>query len=269
MESNLSYIRKLQKLGLTEIQAKIYLILLSLGKEKASTIAKIANVDRSNVYKAIDKLQKRKIVSKILGPPNLFEAIPLEELLELLVKAKFEQYTKLSREAELFKKSYNYSKKIQTSENDFGMFKIINFSRKAHFKAISIVCKNAQKNVDLILNKKTFIGGVILFSDSHLRCLQRGVKYRLISEAFDTEHVQKEMNPFLKNSNFEMKIINQLPLMEVCVVDNTGVGLSLVPNKSVGNAPFLITRNNLGFAEIVLNHFDIIWNKAEKITKVV
>ena len=72
MEFNLGYVSKLQKLGLTEIQSKVYLILLSLGKEKVSTIAKMANVDRSNVYKAFDKLQKRKIVSKILGSPNLF-----------------------------------------------------------------------------------------------------------------------------------------------------------------------------------------------------
>ena len=41
-------VEDLQKLGLTSLQAKIYMILLYAGKEKTLTLSKAANVDRSN-----------------------------------------------------------------------------------------------------------------------------------------------------------------------------------------------------------------------------
>ena len=45
--------------------------------------------------------------------------------------------------------------------------------------------------------------------------------------------------------------------MEICIIDNKRVSLSLVPDRAVGKAPFL-TSNNTGLAEVALNHFNTI-----------
>ena len=103
-----------------------------------------------------------------------------------------------------------------------------------------------------------------MFAECHLRCLERGVKYRLITEVIDVKYIKKKLNKFLRKPNFEIRFTNYVPSMEICVADNKMVSLSLIPNKAVGKAPFL-TSNNTGLIEIVSNHFDTIWKKAKKI----
>jgi HTH-type transcriptional regulator, sugar sensing transcriptional regulator len=57
---------KLQKIGLTEKEAKIYVSLLELGETSVQRIAKKAKIKRTTIYNAIDSLKEKGLVSTIL-----------------------------------------------------------------------------------------------------------------------------------------------------------------------------------------------------------
>lgn len=74
----------LQKLGLTEKQARVYVSLIELGKGTAYEIAKRSHVKRPTVYIVLDELRLRGLVHKIPHPKKqLFIAKEPDELFAL------------------------------------------------------------------------------------------------------------------------------------------------------------------------------------------
>ena len=57
---------KLQKLGLSDKEASVYLAMLELGPSVVSDIAKKANINRSTVYVVLEFLKKRGIPSQLI-----------------------------------------------------------------------------------------------------------------------------------------------------------------------------------------------------------
>lgn len=73
--------KKLQSLGLTEEEARVYLTVLELGGSYASTIAKKANMPRVNCYYTLDKLKQRGLLtSNLKGNVKFFVAEPPQVL---------------------------------------------------------------------------------------------------------------------------------------------------------------------------------------------
>ncbi|MDD3498284.1 MAG: helix-turn-helix domain-containing protein [Candidatus Moranbacteria bacterium] len=76
---------ELRKLGLTEREAKIYLISLELTKATAYEIAKKASISRPTVYRVLRGLEKKKLVSQTKEKnKKYFTASSPEELLGML-----------------------------------------------------------------------------------------------------------------------------------------------------------------------------------------
>ncbi|MBU0612427.1 helix-turn-helix domain-containing protein [Patescibacteria group bacterium] len=65
----------LQKLGLTESEARVYQAVLNLGSETVTTIAKTSGLYRPTVYKALAALEKRNLISRSqLGKRTIYIA---------------------------------------------------------------------------------------------------------------------------------------------------------------------------------------------------
>ena len=72
--SSENLISELVQLGLTRLQARIYVTALTLGRSSAASIAKNVSVDRGLTYRIIDGLTKLGMLEIELGMPNLFIA---------------------------------------------------------------------------------------------------------------------------------------------------------------------------------------------------
>lgn len=77
-------IDKLQKLGFTENEAKVYVGLLSLGKATAREIHEFTHVPRPKIYATRERMSKKKYVEIIGGTPAHFRGIDPEQLTERL-----------------------------------------------------------------------------------------------------------------------------------------------------------------------------------------
>ena len=71
-------IARLQKLGMTEYAARIYVALLRLGSGTAREIAETTSVPRTRVYDAVEVLQERGFVDVSYGSPKVFRPVSRE-----------------------------------------------------------------------------------------------------------------------------------------------------------------------------------------------
>jgi sugar-specific transcriptional regulator TrmB len=248
-------------MGLTPLEAKIYLLLNGLGKRKAMEISKMANADRANTYQALERLHRSGLVEKILGRPTLYSALPLQLGINELLKHKKEEYRKIQIDAGIL------LQQVTTSETcleatDIGVSRK---KKEGHLEEIARVCASARESIDLILNEKTFLGGVIDFHEPHIEAIKRGVKYRLITEKTDHEPIMKGLKALMDEPNFRIKYRDFTPKAEMCIADKSSVAVSLIPNTGVGKQTVLHTKNT-GIVEILQGHFDREWDQAYEFT---
>ena len=71
-------INSLMELGLTLVQAKIYLTLTKLDNATIKAISKNSNLARQDIYRIIPSLQKLGLVEKIIDKPTKYKATPIK-----------------------------------------------------------------------------------------------------------------------------------------------------------------------------------------------
>jgi sugar-specific transcriptional regulator TrmB len=87
-----------ETLDFDELESKIYLSLLRTGPITAS--AKDLNIDRARMYRTVDKLVDRNIISTTLSSPKLCIAVEPEKALRLALEKKEEEIKKIKKSGE-------------------------------------------------------------------------------------------------------------------------------------------------------------------------
>jgi sugar-specific transcriptional regulator TrmB len=81
--------KTLRELGLSLLQAKVYLALVKLGTHSTvKAISICSKVARQDVYRTITELREFGLVEMVIGNPALFRAIPLQETVSILMEKK-------------------------------------------------------------------------------------------------------------------------------------------------------------------------------------
>lgn len=71
--------------GLTPNQSKVYLYLTKTGEKTASTISKSLNIPRTESYHLLNSLEQKGIIFSIFGKPTKFNAVPINEALNIII----------------------------------------------------------------------------------------------------------------------------------------------------------------------------------------
>ncbi len=81
-------IKALIGLGLSRLDAEVYVYLAKKAPRKVVTLAKALNLSRKKIYDSLKNLQTKGLVSK---DRSIFSALPFEEALSLLIEMEKEQ----------------------------------------------------------------------------------------------------------------------------------------------------------------------------------
>jgi sugar-specific transcriptional regulator TrmB len=93
---------QLEKIGLADKEAKVFLASLELGSSAVQEIAKKADINRATTYVIIEKLMKKGLMSSVeKGKKTYFQTEDPKRLLKLLE----EQEEDLKKKEEEFKKA--------------------------------------------------------------------------------------------------------------------------------------------------------------------
>ncbi|KEQ22474.1 TrmB family transcriptional regulator [Paenibacillus tyrfis] len=87
-------IDELRKIGLSDLEARCYIVLHEEPKISGYEVAKKVSVSRTNVYAALRSLTDKGMCRVIETEPVLYDAVPIEQVVRLL-HTEFEQTTRL------------------------------------------------------------------------------------------------------------------------------------------------------------------------------
>jgi sugar-specific transcriptional regulator TrmB len=88
-------------LDLDDLEVKVYLNLVRAGPITASALAKELGTDRSRMYRIVDKLVSRKIISTTLSSPKLCIAVNPHDALKIALEKKEDEVNKIKKSAKV------------------------------------------------------------------------------------------------------------------------------------------------------------------------
>lgn len=263
----------LQRYGLTEGQAKLYLYLVGKPPMFARMISKELNFHRVDAYRKLRELEDQGLVEEHLGSPKRFSAVnPHIALSSLLyrIESNVSNMKQIAHEVEQKLKQYKKDSELlyqNDSSNLVGTREMYRFvvGRERYYKETHTMLRNARKEILRIISangiKRTFTCG---FYRDYVRANSEGVKIRMISEINDENRSQAKKLSKL----FELRHLKNVHL-RFGVVDNQFTTLSVRMDDSnlsnrTGGDSYLFS-NDPRFAETTAFLFEHLWDTSEKI----
>jgi sugar-specific transcriptional regulator TrmB len=245
------------QLGLTRIQANIYLNLLLNGKAEARNIAYWASAPRTEVYRALNELQENGLVDRELGCPLKFTAVPPSLGLQAFIDNKLQNINQMQKNLKNFSDEFESN----TEPNPEREYKIISIEGKKRIIAkIKQQHDTAKSSIDIITFLPRFLYIANQCMDNYSRAVARGVKYRIIlGMPNDTQDLPPEIKKAHNNENTTVKKIVGSPQVNSAVFDGEQMNFSYYPDRRIVESPLILTNHPclVGFA---LNSFQRTWD---------
>jgi len=253
-------VQGLVTIGFTYNQARIYLSLLKTGRSKASKISRVSNVPRQEVYRVIDELRHKGLVDKIVGMPNQYEAVPLDEALQSLISNKVDQCKLIQKKTkEILRDNIFYPLKKGQEEE----YKIIILEGKQRImREIKREHDSVEKRVKAISTLQRVSQMLEFCLQNYIKALDRGVKYQwLIEKNTDFIVLPESVKVLLAKPNFEVRCLHHSLTVNAALFDTKEATFNFFPSKSVAESPIIWT-NHPSFLSIFQGYFDNLWESA-------
>jgi len=90
-------LKTLENLGLSSLDARVYVFLGKKGPQEAKTIVKALEIPKQSLYPILKTLQGKGLANTTLEHPTKFSAVPFEKVLDLFIKAKMEEAQRIKK----------------------------------------------------------------------------------------------------------------------------------------------------------------------------
>jgi len=263
LESQFSKIQVLVDLGLSRVQAKVFLTLVEFGPLTATEISEISKIARSDIYPKLSKLENLCLVEKIIETPVGYRAIPMDKAVSLLLKTKTEQYQKIRAESKILLHEVNQRKKAENTKHIESQHFILIPKGTTVVDRINTAIENAQHNIDLVISWKRFSRGIITtFTESIEKAWKKPVKMRFIVEKPLNNQTAKQLVHFCrKRPSCQMKFIPNHPETVFGIYDKKEVFVIVFSKTDLPGSPALWSDNSSLIA-LTCNYFELLWREA-------
>jgi sugar-specific transcriptional regulator TrmB len=248
----------LYKLGLTVLQAKVYIALAKLGTSTGRTTAKTAQVAPQDVYRILGELLEKGLVEKIITKPTLYKATPIEDGLAILLQNKKDEYIETEKKAKAISKSFyaNQRQEILHENTQFLISSETSLLSKTHEK-LADATKNS---IDFVLPEKANEKGVIHNFQYLKMAAMRCVKIRVIALEGDVETTSESPDYFSKNPFFELRYLPETEMpFGMHIFDKKEMTIAI----SQKRLPSLWT-NNPNVIKLAEVYFKDTWKRSSK-----
>lgn len=269
-------INKIERLGLTAYEAKVFLVLYQGYRMSAAEIAKEARIPRTSVYDILKSFSQKGFCNEVQTPKKLIYEVIESNVLKDKMKIEIEQdyKKKMNSLEECFDSINPLYKTKQPPEftSDVELLKGYNRLRTQKFTQL---VKDSQKAI-LIMNR--FKGKISMDIDNESKKFyKRGGVVKSIYETKGDFKIQindiwqnvshegliKLCEQFAKQGE-EVRFLEQVPQI-MAVFDERIVYFSLydenIPAKDMSD----VIINNRRFASFITNLFNMYWNKSDSL----
>jgi len=210
-------LKSLTNLGLTKAESKIYFYLAKKGPKKASEITSALKMTRQQLYIVIRRLQSKAIVNATIDRPAKFSAVPLNKVLDLIAKAKFEEAKIIENNKGKLLSDWE-SITIPAVEDSTSKFTVIK-GRKHVYSKIQQMILDTQSQISVVSNLSGLLRadhfGVLDIINKHPN--RSKIQFRFVTEI--SQQDTQSIKYLIKNLSAIIKVKAR----------NTDIGLSLFP----------------------------------------
>ncbi len=252
-------VETIMKLGLTVLQAKVYLALAKSGPATGRMAASAAKIASNDVYRVLGELQEKGLAEKILANPTMYKVTPSDGLSTLLNKKKeeyFETQKQVKALSHLLREHETDNPAFESSQQ-FVMTSQVKLLFKLHHK----LAANTKRSVDFLCPIK--ISGKALLDIEYIQpAIKRDVKIRVITPIAELSF---QNNNYRKTELFEERSLPKLALsFGMIIFDEQQLTVAL--SKEV--TPSLWT-SNPNMVSIANAYFNSIWESAKPYKQII
>lgn len=250
------YIKDLVQIGLSELEAKIYLNLMKKRNFTATEIATAAGINRTQTYDILAKLVKRGMCVEIFGNVKKYEAIPPNLVMEKISRELDIQKTitdKLAKSLEVVFRSNN------NIDNPLDFIKVLRTDTSIREHIFNLI-DGARESV-MVFNKPPYA----MNPDSNepeARSLKKGVRHSSIYEIeYDNMADFSHRIKHFQSQGEEVRLIDKLP-MKLVIFDRRTVVLTLQNVGKIGTMFTVMSVEHADFAQAMQDIFSLYWQNA-------
>jgi len=262
-----NFIENLQKLGLSEVESRVYINLLKKKNFTATEISRLSGVHRTKIYEVLHQLVKKGLCFEILGNVNKYSPTNPDVAIKRLIQKSEDEY-KIELEykniiasniSDSLSQIY-HSEKENTNPLDY--IQIIR-NKSAVAEKFEYLHKTAKEEI-LCFAKSPFMIPTKQYYPVHY-ALKNKLNVKSIYEIKDLEDrdYKNEVISFIQDGE-QVKFYDDLPI-KMMVFDKKIVLLGLVDNIYPNESCTTLLMEHKDIANIFIRLFDSCWKKAKDI----
>jgi len=255
-------IETLINLGLTVLQAKVYVALAKLGTATSRSTAKEAKVASQDVYRILTELQETGLVEKIIAKPNMYHAMPLAKGLSMLLQRRKAKTKQLEKTADLISKEFDCTLRA-VEKTDIGNFVLIQKEEPIKSKAFELL-DTAQSSLDLMHDTHDTVTYGELY-DIGQKLKTKEIKVRdLVSKSNQNLQMMKAFESVIqKYPTFQVRYLDASSPAKLIIKDSKEVLLSTTTKPNASLQAFLWSDNPI-LVQIIQQWFANVWERSIK-----
>jgi sugar-specific transcriptional regulator TrmB len=251
-------------LGLTSNQARAYLTLVNSGPSIARDIADSSKITRQDIYRVLPGLEKAGLIETQIGRPTVYNAIPIQQAISILLKRMSES------QLELCKKAKELAYEVEQNNNHLGKENKVNYGQivMIHGKdtinqKINETLNKLNISFEVVTSASRFSSMIIEFNKGYQKALQRGATIHITTEKSTTHrNVREILGNLSKNTGFEIRYFNDAPEAMVSVADGKEAFLTMASVAHIRRSA--LWSNESSFVTLAHNFFRNQWNNSSK-----
>jgi sugar-specific transcriptional regulator TrmB len=205
----------LSDFGLTPYEAKVYLSIYNQGVTSAGAIAKIAGIRREEVYRTLPKLEKAGLIERVLGRPVRVRALPIKDVLSILITRKEEDASReirslVTKQTQLLELLQQAPQETQLVDEK-AQFTLIS-EKDAIEKKISFLINQSTSLIDFVDTFENAFRFVLTFAEDLLSTKNRNVEIRIVTEYPDNANlIPDSLKKHIPEDSFDIRYSDELP----------------------------------------------------------
>jgi len=248
--------RMLIRYDLTPNQAKVYLFLSKIGIKTASEISKSLKIPRTETYHLLSTMQQKGIIFSIFGKPTKFNAVGIEESLEILVNNEKNRINELQAGKDSLIKLWNILPKYIENKNEGQDNKFQSLQgRNSILVKLEQMIKESKDNI-LVLGTEADFKKFYFTEFSELINKTKSDLKILIDRSDDMPHIFESVSPK------KIKKIEDKNREDFCFIikDNREV-IFFISNKEVKDM-LAVWTDSKAFVTTLRSLFSLMWKKS-------
>jgi sugar-specific transcriptional regulator TrmB len=252
-------VKALTGLGLTVLQAKVYLTLVKTGNSTIRIVAGQTGIARQEAQRVTAELQEIGLVEKILAKPTEYRSIHLKEAVMFLLERREKRSLEIKERANMLLQNFANDQNRSAKEEKVVQF-VIMCGKQAVIRKSKMILNRTKVSCEIINGLWKNVGyAESLFEKESIKMLKRNVKFRIVAEKLPNPKVAQDIyKHFAEYSNFQIRFISPMPAVMLGIYDSKELLVSTSPKKLIGDSPMLWT-NNSALIVAVQAYFDKLW----------